>query len=74
MIMLELYNDLLGFYFEEYNELSDDERKKIEHKYDPSNWFLETYNYNPWLKKEESNDKEESADLSDIPLSESDEE
>ena len=37
MIMLELYNDLLGFYFEEYNELSDDERKKIEHKYDPSN-------------------------------------
>ena len=47
--------------------------KKIEHKYDPSNLFLETYNYDPYFENEiltdttRKSDKEESVDLSDIP-------
>ena len=47
--------------------------KKIEHKYDLSNLFLETYNYDPYFENEiltdttRKSDKEESVDLSDIP-------
>ena len=40
----ELYNDFLGIYFNEYNELSDAKRNKMKDKNKPSNLFLETYN------------------------------
>ena len=52
----------------------------MEHKYDPTNLFLETYNYGPWFENEEAtdttrkSDKEEFVDLSDMPLLEGHEE
>ena len=71
----ELYNDLLGIYFHEYDRLIVAKRKTIGSKHDPTNLFFETYNYDLWFEneesanKEESTDQEESADLSDmIPL------
>ena len=32
------------------------------HKYDPTNLFLETYNYDVWFKNEESTDKARKGD------------
>ena len=46
----ELYNDFLGIYFDEYDD-------KIEKKYDPTNLFLETYNYGPGLENEKLTDR-----------------
>ena len=31
-------------------------KEKIEHKYDSTKLFLETYNYDDWLENEESSD------------------
>ena len=42
-------------------------KEKKESKYDPKNLFLEAYNYNDWFENEESTNKEESVDLSDMP-------
>ena len=39
----ELYNDLLEIYFDEYYKLSGAKRKKMKLKYDPANFFFETY-------------------------------
>ena len=64
---LELYNDLLETYFDEYYDLSDATTKKIEHKCNPFNLFLETYNYGKKFENEESTDKEQSVDLSNTP-------
>ena len=36
----ELYNDFLETYFDEYYDLSDAERKNIEHKHKPKSYFL----------------------------------
>ena len=36
----ELYNDLLGTYFDEYNELSNHKRNKIDPKYKLEELFL----------------------------------
>ena len=61
----ELYNDLLGIYFDEYYELSD--AKKIESKYDPDKLFLKAYNYDIWFENEETNDTiRKIKDLSDM--------
>ena len=37
----ELYNDLLAVYFDEYYELTDAKRKKMQPKYDPDHLFLD---------------------------------
>ena len=47
--------------------------KKIEPKYDSRKLFLEAYNYIDWLENEESANKDESVDLSDMPPLEGDE-
>ena len=61
----ELYNDLLGIYFDEYYELSD--AKKIESKYDPDKLFLKAYNFDIWFENEETNDTiRKIKDLSDM--------
>ena len=60
MIASELCNKLLETYFDEYKKLSDAKRKNIKLKYDPTNFFLKTYNYDLWFGNEELNDKEES--------------
>ena len=64
---------------------SDNKRRKFSNKYDPINFFVETFNYDVWFENEKSTetatriekvgstDKEESVDLSDIPPLESDE-
>ena len=82
----ELYNDLLGIYFDEYYELSDAKRNKMKYKYDPKKLFLETYNnYNVLFENEElsntlrKSDKQESfdkkpTDLPPMPQLEGDEE
>ena len=56
-------------------------KKELGNKYNPTNLFLETYNYNVWLENEELTDttsekscKEESVDLSDMSPLEDDEE
>ena len=41
----ELYNDFLEIYYDEYNELSDNKRNKMDPKYDPKTLFLERYDY-----------------------------
>ena len=52
----------------------------MSNKYDTFNLFLETYNYEDWLKNKESagttrkSNKEEYVDSSDIPQLEGDEE
>ena len=47
----KLYNDLLEIYFDEYNDLSDVKRKKMDPKYNPANLILDTYNYTNWFEK-----------------------
>ena len=75
-----MYNEYLATYFNHYMTLSDNIKSKLGNKYDPVNLFLiDTYNYDNWFKNEEladttrKNDKEESVDLSDMPLLEGDE-
>ena len=47
---------------------------KVKSKYDPIKLFLATYNYDNWFEREESTDKEESVDLSDMHLPKGEEE
>ena len=49
----ELYNDLLGTYFHEYDRLIVAKRKTIGSEHDPTNLFFETYNYDLWFENEE---------------------
>ena len=76
----ELYNNLLKIYFDEYYELPDAKRNKMERNYNPIDLFLKTYNYDIWFETEETSDttrksdKEESVNLSDMPPLEGDEE
>ena len=59
--------------------LSDAQKRKLGNKYDPINLFPETYNYDVWMENEEWDDttrkseKEEPADLCDVPALEGDE-
>ena len=48
----ELYNELLGIYFFEYEALSEAKRRKLGNKYYPTNLFLETYDYDDLFKDE----------------------
>ena len=71
---------MLEIYFNEHYNLSNAKRNKIKHKYEPNKLFLGKYSYNLWFKNEEApdttrkSDKEESVDLSNMLLLESDEE
>ena len=49
----ELYNNLLGIYFNEYYELSHAKGNKIKLTYEPKKFFLKTYNYDLWFENEE---------------------
>ena len=69
----KLSNELLETYFDEYNELQMLRGKNIELKYDPTNLFLKTYNFDPWFENEESTNREEFVDLSDMQPLEGDE-
>ena len=56
----DLHNDLLEIYFNEYNELPDSKRNKVDHK--STKLFLKKHNYHVWFENEQSTDKEESTD------------
>ena len=50
-IASELYNNFLEFskiYYDEYNELSDDKRNKMDPKDKPEELFLKEYNFDGW--------------------------
>ena len=49
----ELYSDLLRIYFDQYNDLSDAERSKVEPKYDPVNLILDEYDYKQCFEESE---------------------
>ena len=44
----ELCNSFLRIYYDQYNELWDYKRNKMDHKYKPEELFLEEYNYDDW--------------------------
>ena len=46
----ELYNDLLGIYFDEYYDLSDPERKKVSANINLKSFFLKHVIMNRGLK------------------------
>ena len=63
----ELYNELLEKYFDQYEDLSDAKRKKMDAKYNFANSFLDTYHgYSYWGKMVDATpkgyEKEESVD------------
>ena len=47
----ECFNDLLETYFDEYYDLSDAKRSKIDSKYELAHLTLDEYNYNEWYKE-----------------------
>ena len=59
----EVYNELLEIYSDEYNELADAKKRKLNDNYDPESLFLKEYDYSVWSEnKEQSTGKEESTD------------
>ena len=49
----EIYNEYLEIYFNEYKPLSDAQKKDLDNKYDPTDLFHETYDYDIWFENEE---------------------
>ena len=49
--VLELYNGLLETYFDEYFDLSDAKRSKIDPKYDSAILTLDEFHFSEWYKK-----------------------
>ena len=66
IISSELYNNFLEIYYDEYNELSDDKRNKMDPQCDPKNLFIEGHDYSVWLENEESTDREELTDKKEL--------
>ena len=70
----ELYNEFLEINFDEFKVLPDAKKRRLDNNYDPTNSFLETYDYDIWFENEESADatkgcQKKSADLlSMLPL------
>ena len=54
---------MLEIYFDEYYDLSDAKKSKMDPKYDPANLTLDEYDYSEWYKE-----------LDDLPPLEDDEE
>ena len=50
-IASDLYNDLLETYFDEYYDLSDKKRSKIDPKYDPANLEHDECDYSELCKE-----------------------
>ena len=47
----ELYNYLLEFFFDKYNDFRVAKRKKIKSNYNPNSLMLDTYEYKKWYEK-----------------------
>ena len=64
-----IYNKYLEVCFNQYMTISYAKKRKLSDNCDPKRLFLDRYHYSVWSKsKEESTDKGEFVDLSDIPL------
>ena len=73
-----MYNEYLETCLDQYMALSESKRRKFGNKYDPINFFVETFNYDVQFENEkstdtitrtdkvESTDKEEPVHLSDM--------
>ena len=48
IISSEIYNNFLEIYYDEYNELADDERNEIDPKYNPKTLFPDGYDCSVW--------------------------
>ena len=74
----ELYNEYIEIYFDQQMAFSDVRKRNLGSRYDPTNLFLETYNYDVWFENKESNDTtksdEETTDLLQMPELKDDEE
>ena len=57
----KLYNTLPAIYFKKYNDIIDSKKEEIDENYDPSNLFLEGFEYDKWHKiyKEETKSQSE---------------
>ena len=64
-LKMNFLNILIETNFDEYYDLSDAKRSKIDPKYDPANLRLDEYNYSKWCN-EKSGDEEELDDLPPI--------
>ena len=74
IISSKLYNSYLETYYDEYNKLSDAKKRKFGDNYDPEILFFKGCDCSVLLEtKEESTDKEEYVDLSNMPPLEGDE-
>ena len=47
-----LYNTLLAIYFNDYNNITGEEKEEMDKIYDPSNFFLKDYKHDKWDKKD----------------------
>ena len=47
---LEVYNEMLGTYFDEFYDLSDAKRSKMDPKEYPTNLILDAYDHSEWYK------------------------
>ena len=65
----KLYNEVLGTYFDEWYDLSDAKRSKVDYKYDPINLTPDPYDYEECYKEESDNStvKDDKEELDDLP-------
>ena len=72
----DLYNELLWIYFDEYYDLLDATRSKMDSKYNPINVTLDEYDYKEWYKEgsDDSTVKDDEEESYDLPQLKSDEE
>ena len=75
------YNEMIGVYFDEYQEFSNPKIKKMDPKYEATNLMLNTYDYKVWFAEKEFDDltlkgdeKEELDNVLSMPPLEEDEE
>ena len=78
---MELSNEYLAIFFDQYKNLTDAVKRNLGNWYDPINYFLDTCDHSVWFENEElvdktpkKTDKEESVDFSDMPPLECDDE
>ena len=49
-----LNNEFIEIYFDEFVALLHADKRELVNKYDPTNLFLETYNYDNWFENKKS--------------------
>ena len=57
--MLKLYSKLLSIYYDDYNEIADEEKEKMGEKYNPKNLLLKGQRFIESKKEEKSKSQAE---------------